>query len=259
MTLPNTLPQVLIFIAMLVPGITFVSVRTWYVGWRSPDYGAGSRILEALYVSAIFVIVYVGLGLAAFGLASEVTGMNNLGSFDHWASDGWRSTPAWWIGLVAVLLLVLVPGGIAILTSWSRTTVELQDDGTLKKVRKRVNRNQATPRAWDYAAYGADTERFVRIKTAAGLYIGGWYDSAGYVSTYPYERDIFIAHQWRMGTRGEFIEPLEDSLGVWVPITEACHVEWVAYRPGDPKADKPPVVGGDRPSEKAPTVGDDEK
>ncbi|KGJ76953.1 hypothetical protein GY21_08500 [Cryobacterium roopkundense] len=236
MNVPESLPQVLIFIAMLVPGISFVTVRTWFVGWRSPDYGAGSRILESLYVSAIFVIIYVGLGLAIFGLASELTGMVDLGSFENWVTNGWRNTPAWWIGLVSVVLLVGVPGGVAALMSWSRIATEVDADGNVTYKRRRVNRNQTVPRAWDMAAYGADTPRFVRVKTATGIYVGGWYDIEGYISTYPYERDMFIAHQWRMGKRGQFLEPIEDSLGVWVPINDDCHVEWIAAPPTTPRA-----------------------
>lgn len=159
--------------------------------------------------------------------------MQTLGSFETWVTRGWRNTPAWWIGLVAVLLLVVVPGALAALMSWSRVTVEVQEDGTAKRVRRRVNRNQAIPRAWDYSAFGADTPRFVRIKTSTGVYIGGWFDAGGYISTYPYDRDIFIAHQWRMSKTGRFIEKMEGSLGVWVPITDACHVEWIAHTPSD--------------------------
>lgn len=213
---------------MLVPGISFVTVRTWFVGWRSPDYGAGSRILEALYVSAIFAIVYVGLGLAIFGLASELTGMATLGSFENWVTDGWRDTPAWWIGLVAVLLLVVVPGGIAAIANGTRKAIEVDGDGLVTYKRRRVNRNLAVPRAWDLSAYGAEEPRFVRVKTATGVYIGGWYDVEGYISTYPYERDIFIAHQWRMSKRGAFLAPVTNSLGVWVPINDDCHIEWIA-------------------------------
>lgn len=73
----------------------------------------------------------------------------------------------------------------------------------------------------------------MRIKTSAGVYIAGWFDAGGYISTYPYERDIFIAHQWRMSKRGFFVEPIVDSLGVWVPITDECHVEWIGMRPDE--------------------------
>lgn len=217
---------------MLVPGISFVTVRTWFVGWRTPDYGAGSRILEALHVSAIFVIVYSGLTLALLGVFSDATNLGTLGQFEKWMTSGWRQTTSWWTGLLALILLVGVPAGVAALFSWSRLVVEVDDDGNALVKRRPVNRNQSTPRAWDYMAYGAETPRFVRIKTAENVYIGGWYDAGGYTSTFPYERDIFITRQWRMSPSGEFTEPIEGSLGVWVPISDGYHVEWIA-RPAE--------------------------
>ncbi|WP_349426861.1 DUF6338 family protein [Microbacterium sp. LWS13-1.2] len=231
--MPESLPQVLIFVAMLVPGFSFVTVRTGYVGWRTPDHGAGSRILEALYVSAIFLVVYAGLLVLGFGVAAIWTGEGTLSALQRWIETGWKGAPAGLVAVVAVLLLVVVPGGIAALISRRTKVTTVQEDGTLATVSKPVNRNQAMPRAWDHAAYGADLPRFVRIKTSTGVYIGGWFDAAGYISTYPYERDIFIAHQWRMSKTGQFLERIEDSLGVWVPITDACHVEWINMKPSE--------------------------
>ena len=109
-TVPDSFPQVLIFIAMLVPGFSFVAVRTWYVGWRSPDYGAGSRILEALYVSAIFLVIYAGALAVGFGLSSMWTGVGTLSGLQAWLVEGWKSAPAGWLALLAVVLLVVVPG-----------------------------------------------------------------------------------------------------------------------------------------------------
>jgi hypothetical protein len=226
-TVPESLPQVLVFVAMLVPGFSFVSVRTWYVGWRTPDYGTASRVLDALYVSAIFLVVYAGLFALGFGTAAIWTRQGTLVDIQHWLETGWEDVPAGLTALAVILLLVVLPGGTASLISRRVPVAVAQEDGTTKTVRKKVNRNQAMPRAWDHAAYGADTPRFVRIKTSAGVYIGGWFDHQGYVSTYPYERDIFIALQWRMGKDGSFRQPIEGSLGVWVPITDTCHVEWV--------------------------------
>ena len=48
------------------------------------------------------------------------------------------------------------------------------------------------------------------------------------MSTYPHENDTFIQMQWQMGPDGEFIAAVEASLGVWVPVTNDCIVEWLA-------------------------------
>ena len=233
MTVPDSFPQVLIFIAMLVPGFSFVAVRTWYVGWRSPDYGAGSRILEALYVSAIFLVIYAGALAVGFGLSSIWTGVGTLSALHAWLVDGWKGAPAGWLALLAVVLLVVVPGTTSALMVRRKSKIVVGPDGTRTVVKARVNRNQSTPRAWDHAAYGAEDECFVRILSHTGVYVGGWYGEGSYSSTYPYEKDIFIAHQWRMNKEGEFVEPLTDSLGVWVPLTESCQVEWIAMPADD--------------------------
>lgn len=227
MNLPESLPQVLIYIAMLVPGFSYVTVRTSFVGWRSPDFGAGSRILEALYVSAIFLVVYAGLFTLGFGVLAIWTGVGTLSALGRWVETGWATAPAGLVAVVGVLLLVVIPGGIAAWMSWRTQVVTVDKEGNATTEKKAVNRNQATPRAWDHAAYGADSPRFVRIKSSTGVYIGGWFDPGGYMSTYPYDRDIFIAHQWRMGNDGAFKEPIKNSLGVWVPISNDCHVEWI--------------------------------
>jgi len=229
--LPESLPQVLIYIGMLVPGFSYVTVRTWYVGWRSPDYGAGSRILEALYVSAIFLVVYAGLFALGFGAVAVWTGQGTLSALQSWVETGWKGAPVGLVAVAGVLLLVVIPGGVAALMSRRTKVTTVDEDGEARTLVKPVNRNQAMPRAWDHAAYGADTPRWVRIKNAEGIYIGGWFDPGGYVSTYPYERDIFIAHQWRMSKTGVFKEPIANSLGVWVPITDECHVEWIRDDP----------------------------
>ncbi|MGC5171604.1 DUF6338 family protein [Microbacterium sp. DT81.1] len=228
MTVPDSFPQVLIFIAMLVPGFSFVAVRTWYVGWRSPDYGAGSRILEALYVSAIFLVLYAGLLAVGFGVVALWTGVGTLSALQAWLVDGWKGAPAGWLALLAIVLLVVIPGVVSALMVRRKSKVIVGEDGSRKVVKTTVNRNQATPRAWDHAAYGAEDACFVRVLSHTGVYVGGWYGEGSYSSTYPYEKDIFIAHQWRMSKKGEFLEPLANSLGVWVPLTESCQVEWIA-------------------------------
>lgn len=97
---------------------------------------------------------------------------------------------------------------------------------------KQVNRARDTPRGWDKAAFTAYTPpRFVRVRTADGSWYGGWFDSDSLVSTYPHERDLFIEVQWQMSSEGGFIKPIPGSVGVWIPITSDCVVEWVSGVP----------------------------
>ncbi|MDU0328522.1 DUF6338 family protein [Microbacterium sp. KSW2-21] len=232
-TVPDSLPQALIFIAMLVPGFSFVTVRTWFVGWRTPDHGAGSRLLEALYVSAIFIVVYVGIFVIGVSIAGIWTGDGSLDAARRWVETSWATTPGVVTAVLSMVLLVGLPGLLGALLNWRTKVTTVDSDGVAKTETKPVNRNQPTPRAWDHSAYGADYPRFVRVKTNTGVYVGGWFDASGYISTYPFDRDIFIAHQWHMDPKGKFVRPMKDSLGVWVPITDDCIVEWIAFEPAN--------------------------
>lgn len=223
MTVPQTIPQALVFVAMLLPGFSYATVRTWFVGWRSPDNGAASRLLEALGVSAVFLVLYVGVaGIWAGGLSKVEMSLIQASA----------TTDPWLAGALLLLLLVVLPAAAAWAASARIVSVRVQTNTETKTVRTLATRNRPIPRAWDMMAYSALTPRFVRVKVAGGEFFGGWFGAGSYISTYPHERDIFIEAQWRMGQDGSFLEPINESLGCWVPLTDECVVEWIV----------PPVV-----------------
>ncbi|MFM9261714.1 DUF6338 family protein [Rhodococcus sp. 5A-K4] len=53
----------------------------------------------------------------------------------------------------------------------------------------------------------------------------------GFIATYPEPRDIYIPQQWKMSPAGEFLSHVEGTLGIYVPLTGAERVEWVASAP----------------------------
>jgi len=101
-----------------------------------------------------------------------------------------------------------------------------------KPVRRGGYRN--FPTAWDRAAPGLGGT-FVRVRLADGKWIGGWYSSSSFVSTYPHSRDLYIQQQYNMSKNGRFKSAVEGSSGVWLAIGDADVVEWVtAPFPADP-------------------------
>lgn len=231
-TVPQTIPQALVFVAMLLPGFSYATVRTWFVGWRSPDNGAATRLLEALGVSAVFLVLYVGVaGVFAGGISRvEAWLIMAAEAYDPWAAGG-----------ILLLLLVVLPATTAWLASARSVSVQVQEHGRTKTVTALATRNRPIPRAWDMMAYSALTPRFVRIKTESGEFFGGWYGPDSYISTYPHERDIFIEAQWRLDLDGTFIGPVDDSLGCWVPLNSGCIVEWILppTQPGHERQPEP--------------------
>jgi len=51
-----------------------------------------------------------------------------------------------------------------------------------------------------------------------------------FVSTYPEPRDIFIDVEWRMAEDGSFTERIENSLGLFVPLSGKERVAWLWHR-----------------------------
>lgn len=230
MSVPESLPQVAAFILMLVPGLTWAVVKTWLVGIRDPDYGAGVRILDALFVSAVFLVLYGAVALAVFvrHYSLEVArGVLDL-AYTTW--------PSWAIALAAFGLLVVVPGVTSYLVNRRRVsyaTVVTGRDGNSKTVTKKrsINRPNSIPTAWDMAAYEKTTDRWVRVRLGDKLYFGGYFGPGSYVSTYPHGRDVFIETQWEMGKDGRFLRPVKNSLGVWLAVPDDAVVEWLESDP----------------------------
>lgn len=238
MNVPESLPQIIAFVLMLVPGLTWAVVKTWLVGIRDPDYGPGARVLSALFVSAVFLVFYSAVALVVFvqDYSLEVA----RGVLDI----AYKTWPSWQIALTAFGLLVVVPGVTsyfvnrrrvkytALLKDW-KGNPKLDDEGNQKtKTKKRgINRPNSIPTAWDMAAYEKIEERWVRVRLAEKLYAGGYFGQGSYASTYPHGRDLFIQEQWQMATDGRFLAPVKNSLGVWVAVSDDAVVEWLASDP----------------------------
>lgn len=233
--MPGTLLQVALFALFIAPGIMYASVRVAVVGHRAADLGAASRLLEALFVGIIFDALYALLFFPfVSGLASSPTMA--------------LAQVQWWQALVAVLLLLVLPGAVAVVVS-GRLRRSEPDPATVKgeaffrrkaeraskrseRSRKRhwylANGYRSTPLAWDFKALNMRKGQFVRVRTSSGLYYAGWYGERSFMSTYPRTRDIFIEHQWHVDTKGDIGKPIENAGGIWLAITDECVVEWIS-------------------------------
>lgn len=217
MNVPGSLDQLVLFVLFVLPGITFSTIRVALSGWKSPDYGVGARVLEALFVSALFDGAYLLI-------LGEVLAREARHTPDVLA---WVSTAN--VGLLLGLLIGL-PALVACLMFLRPTIYKTVTQKGKKRVRVQLRSNyRSVPQAWDFKVLKKMREgHFVRVRTEGGLYYGGWYGAGSLASTYPHDRDLFIEKQWRMGPAGEFISEIEDSRGLWMPITDKTVVEWLA-------------------------------
>lgn len=212
MPIPTSAFSLAAYLALVVPGVVFVAVRVRLRGWVKADTHVGSRLLLAFVVSVVFDSFYVALfgpyvaarlelreaplPLELFGWALAYLGLGL----------GIPALSAW---------LIYLPTGTA-----QRLFTHLSD-------KTGTNQFHSVPTAWDL---GATTTKanWIRVRLAPGDYIGGYFSTASYFSTYPEARDLFIEEQWTLSEEGKFLEQVPGAAGTWLAIRDEYIVEWVS-------------------------------
>lgn len=215
MQLPTSAYSLAVLVLLVIPGITFATVQSLLTGPTTKDKTVGVRILEAVLVSVIFDCIYAIAFSSIFPLAvfrEPDFALKNLSL----------------LGFLILAMLVALPAVVAVLCFGSIELVTF-DSGRLKGWRLPwlVNGYERTPTAWDKVAQRIPSGRFVRVRLESGSYVGGWFSTGSFLSTFPEPRDMFIESQYNMNEDGEFGEKIPGNLGVWVAVTDKCVVEWI--------------------------------
>jgi hypothetical protein len=213
MLVPSSVFQLFAILLLIVPGIVYASVRRRLLGPMPEDREFSVRIARALVVSLVLDLTYVIFGgawlLRSVGLRVMAGRVVVEDPTRHAATKAGS----------AMLLLVAVPAALALMAHvhfrWRPLRLYLRPI------------YHPAPSAWDRSA-PLRGMCFVRILKDDGSWVGGYLDQYAFVSTYPEPRDIYIDVQYRMSDTGEFLEPIKDSLGIYLPLTGSETVSWIA-------------------------------
>jgi hypothetical protein len=111
------------------------------------------------------------------------------------------------VGLLALILFVVVPAVAAGSVSvWQR--------------RRLPTRYQVTSSAWDYM-FRHRGSCFVRVRLKDGTWVGGWYGSGSYATSYPEPAELFLESAWRMNPDGSFSHRITQTAGLHVRAADA--------------------------------------
>lgn len=221
MLIPTSVFQLAAVLLLAVPGIVYTAARRRLIGPTPEDQAFSVRLTRAVAVSVILDLTYL-LILSPW--------LVKLQSRRLTAEDGINAIAAQpqLSAAIALTSLVIIPTTIAILGQ-----VRVRKPFRLLRPLTIAPIYHPTPSAWDRSA--PDRGRaFVRIFTEDERWVGGWLGAGSYVSTYPQPRDIFIDVEWKMSGSGDFLEPVPDSLGIFVPLTGKERVAWIAMPPQQP-------------------------
>lgn len=218
MSLPTSFFGVFAMIALVIPGVVWASVRTLLQGFKGPDRVAGERLIQAIYVSTVLDAFY----LVAFGWL--LAPMVSIG-------DRLLLQQPVEIGIVVLAFGLAIPAATAYIAYGEvpfvraiRVAIRKRAPGWLVNVLP-VTGFSSSPTAWDWAA-PTKGNNWVRVLTAQGRWIGGWFSDQSFFSTYPEPRDLYLPEQWILDKNGDFLRPAPGSAGVWLSLEGAQLVEW---------------------------------
>lgn len=201
---PSTVVQAVLLVLFVVPGVTYQFLRERMRGPVAGERNMGERILRALLASIVLDALYaIVAGPALIRLARG-------GKEKGW--DGLVQHPRL-IGLLALLLFVAVPAAAAFAVSaWQR--------------RRLPTRYDAGATAWDHM-FRHRGSCFVRARLKDGSWVGGWYGSKSYATSYPEPAELYLESAWRMKPDGSFADRVAGTAGLHVRAADVDVVELI--------------------------------
>lgn len=207
-SVPSTLGEVLVVVAVVLPGLVFGTVRSWLRGFGPEDVSGANRVAQAFVVGVLFDLLYIALLGQWLVQTASIDDANDARAWAGWA----------------ILLGVALPGAVAYFW-FGRPFRLLEIRGRQLPVLLSKTPYRSTPTAWDRKIPHLGG-KFVRIEMPNGSAVAGWYGAGSYASTYPHPRDLYLEHQYAVredGTLDE-LEGTQQTAGVWVSVPEGAIV-----------------------------------
>lgn len=234
--IPSTATGLVVILLFALPGFVYQATRTWLRGPGPTDVGVSSRLIRALIVSVITDGIYaVTLGPYLLGLASE-----SDPAFKYSTTELTRHVRA--IGAIGLVLFVAVPFLVALAelgSVWLRATIRARYPNLPRPT------YDPEPRAWDatFRRQLGDKDSgggvFVRVLTASGKWVAGWYSSNSFASSFPEPRELFLEVAHFIDDDGKIGDEVPDSEGIYVRCDDAVVVDLVR---GDSSQTGPPQL-----------------
>ncbi|WP_328857833.1 DUF6338 family protein [Williamsia herbipolensis] len=212
--IPQSALQVAVFLVLVLPGFVFNATRRQLRGGPTPDEKDFSiRLVHGIGISVGFIglyLVILGHELSKYMIEHDYARDQLV---DHTRT----------VGIYFLALTLGIPVATAFLFQIRLSVKPFELFWEPIKSR--------TPSAWDkFAPVRAGC--YVKIRRTDGSWVGGFLENGkGFVSTYPEPKDIFLSHEFKINPSGEFIGPVSNTAGVYVPLNGGETVSWQRGRP----------------------------
>ena len=85
-----------------------------------------------------------------------------------------------------------------------------------------------TPSAWDFA-FSERKEGWVRVQSSDGAWMGGWFGSSSFASSFPDPREIYLEVGYAMDGQGSFTGDVSAPDGLYIRCDDARLVDFTAH------------------------------
>lgn len=219
--LPQSWLQVVVIVVAVMPGFVYRSTLRGISGPDPEEKEVAVRLLRAVVASAVFAALYAVVA----GPWIEARVPREVEAVD-----------ARLLGGLGLLLGVVVPFTAAWARYWVSTSrAWLSVLALLARLTRFRRPYDPTPTAWDHALRDRP-EGWVRVLTGDGRWVGGWFGTASYASSWPEPRDLFIEVEYALTAEGAFTGEVVATQGCYVRCDDARLVDFI---PDDARQEDP--------------------
>lgn len=73
----------------------------------------------------------------------------------------------------------------------------------------------------------------MRIRLKSGFWVGGFYGTGSFASSYPESQDLYLEQAWSLDESGSFSEPIEGSAGLLISRDQMEMLELIEIAPSE--------------------------
>lgn len=215
--MPESWVQVAVILAAVMPGFVYQVSRRDVVGPGPDEREFAVRVLRAIAASAVFAGVYA----AAIGPMV----VRYLREPDAALSQ------VRLMGGLFLLLVVVLPWLAARVVAYVGTAGWFGALSARLVHALHLKRSwDPTPSAWDFA-FGKVEPGWVRVRLGDGSWVGGWFSTMSYASSFPEPQELYIEVGYVMTEEGTFTDKISAPGGMVVRCQDAVVVDFIPVEP----------------------------
>lgn len=211
--MPVSVEALVIIVLVVVPGL--VAARTLRA--ENPSSLGSDR--SAVFLALIFSVL-LHLLLLPYTLSLVPEFVSFRAAVQEAIQKGQPASVGLSLIVWAIVVMFVAPVILGMLLSWLWRCDALRSFWRFLG----LSVAQLTPSAWDWLFLSQKEGCWVIAELADGSMVGGEFGESSFASLSPNNKDIYLEKEYYVDVDHNFIEPIPDSIGVWVSGDKLQHL-----------------------------------